>query len=42
MKDQLNDTNIRTLRAVAMGYNGEKANTACYYVLKEKKMDMFQ
>lgn len=37
MKDQLNDTNIRTLRAVAMGYNGEKANTACYYVLKEKK-----
>ena len=37
MNDKLNETNIKTLRAVAMGYKCEIANTACYYILKEKK-----
>lgn len=37
MNDKLDKTHIKTLRAVAMGYKGETANTACYYILKERK-----
>lgn len=36
--DILDETEIYTLRAVAMGYEGtEKDNEACYYILRERK-----
>lgn len=37
MTDKLHDTSIYTLRAVGMGYGKDYNDTACYYVLKEKK-----
>lgn len=41
MKDKLNNTDIYTLRAVGMGYEEDPKNTACYYILKEKKDGTF-
>ena len=41
MKDELEDTQIRTLRAVGMGYEDDEPNSACYYVLKERKDKTF-
>lgn len=35
--DQLQNTDIYTLRALGMGYDKEDKQKACYYVLKEKK-----
>ncbi len=37
MTDKLADTRIYTLRAVGMGYEDDYNDTACYYVLKERK-----
>ncbi len=38
LNDLLDDTEVYTLRAVGMGYEGaEKDNEACYYILKERK-----
>ena len=37
MTDKLDETSIYTLRAVGMGYGNDYNDTACYYVLKEKK-----
>lgn len=37
MEDFLDDTKIYTLRAVGMGYEEDPSNSACFYVLKEKK-----
>ena len=38
LEDTLDDTEVYTLRAVGMGYEGtEKDNEACYYVLRERK-----
>lgn len=37
MSDKLDDTSIYTLRAIGMGYRDDYNDTACYYVLKEKK-----
>lgn len=37
MTDKLDDTDIYTLRAVGMGYGNDPIDTACYYVMKEKK-----
>ena len=38
LEDTLDDTEVYTLRAVGMGYEGYDAdNEACYYVLKERK-----
>ncbi len=36
-RDFLDETKIYTLRAVGMGYEDDPTNSACYYVLKEKK-----
>lgn len=36
MKDKLKNTDIYSLRAVGMGYEDDRDNTACYYVIKEK------
>ena len=41
MTDKLADTSIYTLRAVGMGYGNDYNDTACYYVLKEKKTGGF-
>ena len=41
MSDKLADTSIYTLRAVGMGYGNDYNDTACYYVLKEKKAGGF-
>ncbi len=41
MKEKIDNTNIHTLRALAMGFYNENSNTACYYVLKEKKDGSF-
>lgn len=41
MYEKINNTNIHTLRALAMGFSNEKSNTACYYVLKERKDGTF-
>ena len=38
MDDYIGDTDIYTLRAVGMGYGTtDPKDTACYYVLKERK-----
>ena len=37
MKDGVEGVNIHTLRACGMGYGDDQYNSACYYVLKEKK-----
>lgn len=38
LEDTLDNTEVYTLRAVGMGYEGHDAdNEACYYVLKERK-----
>ena len=37
MTDKLGGTDIYTLRAVGMGYEDDYNDTACYYVLKERK-----
>lgn len=37
MHDKLDDTEILTLRGVAMGFKNEPSGCACYYILKEKK-----
>ena len=37
MTDKLDETSIYTFRAVGMGYGNDYNDTACYYVLKEKK-----
>ena len=37
MSDELDGVNIHTLRACGMGYGEDQYNSACYYVLKEKK-----
>ncbi|MBE6151590.1 MAG: metallophosphoesterase [Firmicutes bacterium] len=41
MEDELEDTKIHTLRAVGMGYEDDEPNSACYYVLKERKDKTF-
>lgn len=41
MEDEIEGTKIHTLRAVGMGYENDKPNTACYYVLKERKDNSF-
>lgn len=41
-KDNLAGTDIYTLRAAGMGYEEDAPNTACYYVLKEKKTGGFE
>lgn len=35
--DKLENTDIQTIRAVGIGYGEDSNDTACYYVLKEKK-----
>jgi hypothetical protein len=38
LDDLLDDTEVLTLRAVGMGYEGsERENEACYYILRERK-----
>lgn len=37
MTDRVENTRIYTLRATGMGYETDREDTACYYVLKEKK-----
>ena len=37
MNDEVLDTKIHTLRACGMGYEEDAPDTACYYVLREKK-----
>ena len=37
MDDYIENTDIYTLRAVGMGYNYDPKDTACYYILKERK-----
>ena len=37
MDDSIEDTKIHTLRACGMGYEEDAPDTACYYVLREKK-----
>ena len=37
MEDEIENTKIHTLRAVGMGYENDEPDTACYYVLKERK-----
>ena len=41
LKDKLERTDIYTLRAVGMGYGDDNTDTACYYVLREKKDGSF-
>lgn len=41
MEDEIEGTDIHTLRAVGMGHKGERVDTACYYVFKEKKDGSF-
>lgn len=41
LKDKLECTDIYTLRAVGMGYGNDNTDTACYYVLREKKDGSF-
>lgn len=41
-RDNLAGTDIYTLRAAGMGYEEDAPNTACYYVLKEKKAGGFE
>lgn len=36
-EDKIKNTTIHTLRAVGMGYEKDADDTACYYVLKERK-----
>lgn len=36
-KDFINQTDIYTLRACGMGFKDDDENTACYYILKERK-----
>ena len=40
-EDEVEGTEIHTLRAVGMGYEKDGDNTACYYVFKEKKDGSF-
>lgn len=42
MIDKLGDTDIYTLRAVGMGYEDRDVESACYYVLREKKDGNFE
>ena len=42
MEDAIEGTKIHTLRAVGMGYESDKPNTACYYVLKERKDNIYE
>lgn len=43
MEDQLEDTEIYTLRAVGMGYKSAKEeDKACYYILRERKDGTFE
>ncbi len=42
MEDEIEGTKIHTLRAVGMGYENDKSNTACYYVLKERKDNTYE
>ena len=37
MKDHIDNTSIYTLRAAGMGYKSDSKDTACYYILKERK-----
>lgn len=37
MEDLLDDTYIHTLRSCSMGYQDDKKDYACYYILKERK-----
>lgn len=37
MEDKIGDVKVMTLRAVGMGYEDDYNDTACYYVLKERK-----
>ena len=37
MEDKIGDLKVITLRAVGMGYEDDYNDTACYYVLKERK-----
>ena len=41
MEDYLDNTSIYTLRASGVGYDKDKRDTACYYILKEKKDGTF-
>lgn len=41
-EDKIGDTTIHTLRAVGMGYEKDAADTACYYVFKERKDGSFE
>lgn len=41
MEDYLDNTSIYTLRAGGVGYDKDKRDTACYYILKEKKDGTF-
>ena len=40
-EDEVEGTEIHTLRAVGMGYEKDGDNTACYYIFKEKKDGSF-
>ena len=42
LTDRLDETDIYTLRAVGMGYGDDVGDSACYYVLKEKKDGNFE
>lgn len=37
MKDHIDNTSIYTLRAAGIGYRSDSKDTACYYILKERK-----
>ena len=39
--DRIENTDIFTLRAVGMGYENDPEDSACYYVLREKKQSGF-
>ena len=42
MEDEIENTKIHTLRAVGMGYENDEPDTACYYVLKERKDNTYE
>lgn len=41
IKDHIEDTQIYTLRGAGMGYKSDRKDTACYYILREKKDGTF-
>lgn len=40
-EDYIENTNIHTLRGVSVGFRNDRKDTACYYILREKKDGTF-